>query len=219
MKTFMNTVFAILLIALTCCSKGPDIVESDATCTNDGFRGLTAKEFTSGVAKYKYTRADLINPLESTRTHTEAFQDARTCWYSLDTLKKYICLIEKYSSDINLPSSRLGIRFFYAVYPNTMNVGGQNYGNHHTLFMVPTYSNGNENLNFDPRYSAQNRSDSIPSILNLPASTQLFILDAAAISQSSERQYLLKNQGQICPPACPGTVATELNNIDRSPWN
>lgn len=217
MKNLIITV-VVSLIFFGCTNSLEHLDLTTQSCGNDGFQGLTLDEFKAGVAKYGHTRANVISQSESARINAVGFQDARSCWYSLDTLKKFICLIEKYSSELNLPPSQLGIRFFYAAYPNNKIMYGQNYGNKHTLFMVPTYNLSNENRDFDPRYSALNKSDSIVGILNLPSTTRLFILDATSTNPISS-QDLLKNQGQLCPPTCPSSLTTELNSIDLTNWN
>jgi hypothetical protein len=89
-----------------------------------------------------------LAPNTSTTTYDKT--DARCIWFSLETLKQFICTIETNNAKLNIPAEDLGIRFYYAAYPmNYVDVKKQN---RHTLFMVPTYKNGTgAEVDFDPR--------------------------------------------------------------------
>lgn len=89
---------------------------------------------------------------------SDALNDARTAWESLDTLKKFIHTIETLTCSNNPnsnPYPQLGIRFYYAEYPMDTNYLKKNnvptqYAGFHTLLMIPTYNNGTYDLDFDP---------------------------------------------------------------------
>lgn len=99
----------------------------------------------------------------------DTIYDAHSIWFDLETLKKFIYNIElsaeKKDSNYSSVENRLGIRIYYADYPerNTWNqeysrdlssfIGHPEadrvYENMHTLIMVPTKSKGNLNIDFD----------------------------------------------------------------------
>jgi hypothetical protein len=187
-------------------------------CTTDSFYGLTLSEFMKGVARYRKTHWDLINSDPyMLSVQSGGLKDARACWYSIDTLKKFICLIEKYSSGLGLTSDKLGIRFYYATYPykGTWN---QSYLSHHTLFMVPTYRDDStkykDNIDFDPRFDVQAKKGVLPmsQIGSKNGSVQILVLDGGTANSTPPRTAT-KNQGQLCPPTCPTSSSITTNNM------
>jgi hypothetical protein len=191
---------------------------SSHNCTDEEFYGITLQEFVNGVSKYGRTRSRIINPTLP-RMGLDSIRDARACWYSLDTLKKFICLIEKFSHLQGLRTDSLGIRFYYAVYPEDgPHVRDMNYRDRHTLFMVPTYRDSIHNIDFDPRLSYQNQIPlgSYLSIRRMLDSLKSFsgarIMMIGALFDSPN---MYENQGQLCPPACPEPVTSLLETIDR----
>jgi hypothetical protein len=187
-------------------------------CGNDTFYGITVEQFMTGVARYRATHAYRINH-EPYMEH-DSMKDARACWYSLDTLEKYICLIKKYSEGRGLKPDELGIRFYYAVYPSdAADLANPKYISHHTLFMVPTYDTlgNNENVDFDPRQGLQPLASYFSKKNTGPASgaqMRVTILDLGG--QQRNAQQMAKNQGQLCPPNCPPAVVTTLEAIDQA---
>ncbi|MGC4038674.1 MAG: hypothetical protein QM764_22110 [Chitinophagaceae bacterium] len=141
-------------------------------CVTDNFSGVEAGKLMKGLARYRKYQFNASNrEINAALNSGASFQDARSCWYSLDTLKKFICLIEKYSSSdkLRFTSKDLGIRFYYATYDRSVydsfaivaraggdRIGRDSLGLHHTLFMVPTYRDSGLKLDvdFDPRLSA-----------------------------------------------------------------
>ena len=149
------------------------------------------KEDIPGVSVYK--RASL--------------EDAKCAWFDLETLKKFIYDIEKNSCAANCGEEihRLGIRIYYARYPETGTAAQNNnsrfsdlfqldnaYVDRHTLFMVPTYSINNGEpkdfnaLDFDPKKPCQ--------FADIPATG--FTMALAPSSSAL-------NHGGLCPPICP----------------
>lgn len=200
----------------------PPVYNSCYECGSDTFYGLTLQEFMRDIARYKTTHAYRINHEPYMMTH-DSLKDTRACWYSLDTLEKYICLIKKYSESKGLASSTLGIRFYYAVYPsNPGELWNGKYISRHTLFLVPTRQvdikegDGEKifNVDFDPRVSL----DPLASYFaGLPLSTaaasrRVMVLDLG----HPENPEMAKNQGQLCPPNCPPGVLNTLAGIDKT---
>jgi hypothetical protein len=203
----------------------PDNLNKDfngttAACTPDAFTGISLGELLQGIARYRKTHWDSVNLLRYMRRNS--LEDARCCWYSLDTLKKYICVIEAYSKQLGLASNNLGIRFYYAVYADTLKKYAE-YKSHHTLFLVPTFldssaSVGVDNqqtyfdVDFDPRYSIvkhTNQKFSLQEIYQAGDSTYN-ILTLDALTANNKPQFGInkaaglaaRNQGQLCPPTC-----------------
>jgi hypothetical protein len=86
--------------------------------------------------------------------------DARSVWFPLESLKSYIWSVEnKNCLNDACRKEVLGLRIYFAKYPGLespeWSTGGlsglQNaYANHHTIFMIPTYSQNGSNIDFDP---------------------------------------------------------------------
>jgi hypothetical protein len=207
------------------------------TCKQDEFYGLTVDEFMEGVARYKNTHANLVNA--DPYMMSNKLEASRSCWYSIDTLKKFICLIEQYSKKVDVKPEDLGIRFYYAVYPSTGPVlNGSNYKSLHTLFMVPTVTGADSiPVDFDPRYSAGVRdggkedaqdtgkrdtkqSPKDPkakyyTITQLDKNVKLLMLESETAA-SATTTSMAKNQGQLCPPTCNGSTSNTLQQADAS---
>ncbi len=94
-------------------------------------------------------------------------KDARSVWFSLAKLKAFIADIESKVGQHCTDSFNLGIRIYYAAYPDSSMIrvrGWKNYldnhklpmeyRNHHTVVMVPTYWNNEDGhyYDFDPRF-------------------------------------------------------------------
>ncbi|ANF50126.1 hypothetical protein A0O34_06205 [Chryseobacterium glaciei] len=88
-------------------------------------------------------------------------QDAHSIRFDLTTLKKFISDIENEAQKVNpaITENDLGVRFYYAAYPQANNWDimedtpiGTNYAGKHTLVMIPTLKMGNaegEILSYD----------------------------------------------------------------------
>ena len=90
----------------------------------------------------------------------EKEEDTKSVWFSLDRLKNFIWHIEEQNC-ANGCNDSLGMRIYFAKYPDLTDPGQtpllgliglpQNYSNHHTLFMVPTYKDeSGDNIDFYP---------------------------------------------------------------------
>ena len=131
-------------------------------CPEDDGLFLDASFFLDGIERYKehqWTAGN--NELKGNHGVNGVFEDARSCWYSLSRLKRMICLIENKAKLDPSITGELGIRFYYATYPDATQqavrtpVGSPpisidtkaDVSWHHTLFMVPTAFN--DQLKFD----------------------------------------------------------------------
>jgi hypothetical protein len=162
--------------------------------------------------------------------------DARCIWFSLETIKQFICTIEKNNARLNDPAQNLGIRFYYAVYESDYAKDPLK-RNRHTLFMVPTYSNGSgAEIDFDPRATADRQNDpgfsktyqggkvTYVNLLNENKPGNFLMLAEGqsnpnkrssnlVTSTTSTTSSMVKNNGEICPTNCP-TLNT-LSEIDQ----
>jgi hypothetical protein len=182
-------------------------------CGNAAFYGMPIDEFMKGIARYRRTHGYPIN--HEPYMETNKLLDARACWFSLDTLEKYICLIKRFSAQRGLTDGQLGVRFYYGVYSNNPDeLWNPNYISHHTLFMVPTYRNKDGNVDFDPMlgtaplasYFLHDTAATVPQ-------PRVMIFD---LGGGQKTQGMAKNQGQLCPPNCPPEDASTLATADRN---
>ena len=112
------------------------------------------------VDNYKSNQLNVINK-------TLQLDDARSNWFSLEELKKFIYNVEikaKNNARKTIESKDLGIRMYYASYParltdyhkkalkskNLSDKAVDQYPRLHTLIMIPTRRDGDLNIDFDP---------------------------------------------------------------------
>lgn len=79
--------------------------------------------------------------------------DAHSVWFDLPALKNFIAEIEAQAQivDPNVQSNDLGIRFYYAAYPeNPAQPIPSNYAKRHTLVMIPTKQEEGLHYDFNP---------------------------------------------------------------------
>lgn len=210
-------------------------------CLTDDIHGETAQEFADVTARYRTTHFTFYNALAKNQltatgmsvpnyNKSSTFQDSRSCWFSADTVKKFICLMEKYAATINIPSSDLGVRFYYANYDN-VNVFDPNFANHHTLYLVPTAYDTKTGaiVDFEPRKSASTGNlvylsnfinDTLPGF-----GTQNLMIVGGMPSLFQSRQTtpgtvnISTNQGDLCPPStgCNPTL-TAIDQTHAAPY-
>jgi len=138
------------------------------------------------------------NPLEGLYDTNKI--DARSAWFSLETLKKFIHTIESQTCN-NKPAScpvpRLGVRIYYAEYPTTkagidsfQQYGAAidyTYAGLHTLLMIPTFDlDSNVHVDFDPS-----------KISTCPLTS---VFDSAGIVGSTITALSAQNHGGLAPP-------------------
>jgi hypothetical protein len=194
-------------------------------CLTDETFGHTTNEFTDVVSRYKTNYTDVIEDsikrIRIDPDHTIGqflvngkFSDTRSVWYPIDSVKKFICTIEKYSSIMKIPGDSLGISFYFAQYGNITDNNRKDYSYHHTLFLVPTMRNGGGNFDFDPRYSVKKRKGGDTVIT--PVTLSDIILNTSIsnsynfLSLGGADMALEANKMKGCPPNCdtPSTLKT-----------
>jgi len=80
-------------------------------------------------------------------------EDAHSIWFDLPTLKSFIEDIEEQAAiiDPNVTDADLGIRFYYAAYPEFPEEPvPSDYALRHTLVMIPTKKEDGLNYDFNP---------------------------------------------------------------------
>ncbi|WP_411811321.1 hypothetical protein ACLB9Y_15295 [Chryseobacterium scophthalmum] len=98
------------------------------------------------VDNYRNNQLEYINQNMTTG-------DAHSVWFDLPTLKSFIAEIETQAQIINpnVQNDDLGIRFYYAAYPETtVQPTPSNYAKRHTLVMIPTKKEQDLNYDFNP---------------------------------------------------------------------
>jgi hypothetical protein len=117
-------------------------------------RSVFGDDFAEKVARYRDQCWQVIN--DDVKVHGKmdgypSWVDSRCVWFSLDTLKKFLCYIEKYSDSIHIDRDSLGVRFYYAVISgDTVKEAHKDRVGQHTIFMVPTEQRKGEPIDFDP---------------------------------------------------------------------
>ncbi len=153
-----NLLFLLIILYQGCKSTGGnDTSKKCPACkdyTNSPTSGRISWHFAQTIAEnYKTDRSKSQVWVNQKPTDSS---DARTIWFSLETLKQFIWSIEK-SNCSNACNDSLGIRIYYARYPaftdplwGTVGLTPvKRYANHHTVFMVPTYWDKQYNTHFD----------------------------------------------------------------------
>lgn len=132
--------------------------------------------------------------------------DAHSIHFDLNTLKKFIADIETLASANNPETNPedLGIRFYYAAYPNLENWDvmnntpiGREYAEKHTLVMIPTIKRQDENgemLSYDFNPLASSGDGKVLAM-------------ASAKNANSDCEVICQNHGALIPP---DSTKTEL---------
>jgi hypothetical protein len=151
--------------------------------------------------------------------------DARSAWFSIGTLKEFIFNIEKSACANSCTGLDLGVRIYFAQYPDFTDASftnpgngdpalikrdllpvatqSPNYSKKHTLFIVPTYtktlSGGTTvHVDFDPWHIGSDCSNPL-AIDTLPANTRLLTLSPDqpqyGTTNSAKRAGPIKGKG------------------------
>jgi hypothetical protein len=167
--------------------------------TNSGFGGLKSRLIVDITKNYKNATYNAFHPSGS------ASADARTVWFNLDTLKKFLWYVETTSKKNGLTDLKgLGVRIYYARYPistdyatyddlTNVNTG---FANMHTVFMVPTYfsTDRNYNVEFDPNFITNNKPELLTKLCNDPNQV------LTVLRVMSDPSTMTQNHGDLIPP-------------------
>jgi len=152
--------------------------------------------------------------------------DARAAWFDLESLKKFVYHIEKISksTDRTIDSNKLGVRFYYASYPNKEGLrpytelykylndeNRMDYLNRHTLVLIPTIQNEKGEIkDFNPldskTYDGSLYDNPIYKKGNtnpIPNSNSRTIMGLGSTNRDSGS----KNHGTLTPPDAVNTLA------------
>ena len=146
---------------------------------------LTFKEVKKGLDSYKKNVKDKL-PGNQTRS----------VWFSLETIKSYLELIEASAQEKEIPIS--GIRF-YLTASNDKN-------NPINIALCPTYHDAestapSQEVSFDPKYSGLKKPKSLNSLLDEKGS-----VDTTLKTASEDELSSVLNGGKACPDYCPGGI-------------
>jgi hypothetical protein len=134
--------------------------------------------------------------------------DAQSIWFPLDSIKKFIYHIEKGVAN-NKPGAKtdLGLRIYYAAYPDKKLWGDKGYEEiaylannpttalyekKHTLVMIPTLEIHGVNADFNPI--------DIKTYTGFDSPTNPF-LTPGYVPMAMAIDVMAKNHGGLCPPA------------------
>jgi len=122
-----------------------DSLDND-NLNNDSNPKVSLEHIQSLIENYRSNQLTHINQqLE--------IEDAHSIWFSLGTLKSFIARIEEETQKIDSSTleNDLGIRFYYAAYPEVPEAPiPENFSKKHTLVMVPTKRINGLNHDFNP---------------------------------------------------------------------
>jgi hypothetical protein len=168
-------------------------------------------------------RGKQLKSIQNPTVVNPVLQDAHSIWFDLETLKKFLYHIENTSKsqDPNITDANLGIRIYYAAYPEKLNEEVakrfddlsnmvndpvmQNYSGLHTLIMIPTIEIKGQMFDFNPNdgntYATgiigndnyiYNANSPIPNTTTIPALSG---------TSSNSRNTGARNHGSLIPPA------------------
>lgn len=195
----ITNILTLVILYFGACKKDKCIENTDTICSNYSgttFKGLSKKFVTDGIKSYK----NGLNPSS----------DARSAWFNLDVLKKFIWYVETQSIKNGVTDTKkLGIRIYYTRYPNVdsfsyyadLATTPTNYARMHTTILIPTYYNTAQsaNVDFDPK---QMKSFGVPlplnAFLNNNTITNSNTMARSVVAASDEITAL--NHADLIPP-------------------
>ena len=160
-------------------------------------------------------------------------EDSRSIWFDLDSVKHFIWQIENdvcnnknkcaEKNAVQIPDMKLGLRIYYARYPDTAFARRMNFSQlyglpetyqfHHTIFMVPTYEQTQFSIgpvDFDP--DNYNTDSCIYNKIRPSTETTGYRIRALAGTSAAmppgASANTAMNHGGICPPVCKPPTGT-----------
>jgi len=129
------------------------------------------------------------------------FEDTRTIWFDLKTIKNYIAYVEQKSAENNIEPE--GLQFYFGVYSDDM----KKQNHHQTFFIAPTIKKDNRHLG----YTLESKGEKEHILLlkdmfadNNSQSQQNPKVDKASffsLATTREGNGLLYNSGASSPPS------------------
>lgn len=199
--------------------------------TGQDFKGIPVKLAYKMVELYKTDHWDGYTIKENPDA-----KDARSVWFSLDTLKKFIWYIENEVCQKKcVDPSTLGLRFYYGEYPGKdewADLDGEKspedmihkaeYQGLHTVLILPTYYSKSSgfNVDFDPRKITSIDGKCMPMPLqdvfneldggsdSLDQNQNARTLNKSAVILSPDVSTTIRNKGSLIPPPPPPSSAS-----------
>lgn len=185
------------------------LVNAGITPTLDKSRCSTCSEYNNvgtigsklDINTLKTLAYNYQNPLPGNETHS--------VWFNLETLKRFIYDIEAKSCSC---SGTLGLRMYYGRYPSSipgpftadLSSVPNNYGNIHTLFMVPTIDRNVSgtfyHFDFDPASSTTCSVYEGKNFIPMAGDTAGVPTYTLAPFGTSVTALMAQNHGDACPP-------------------
>jgi hypothetical protein len=198
---------ALAFIYFQSCTTSPNAAITDNQTTTQNYKsspftGLSSNLIREMVQNYK-ADPSFANWNSGSNKPDE---DARSVWFNLDSLKKFIWYVETQSVAKQINNiDKLGIRIYYGRYPIT-NTGSRftdlinmpaNYTNRHTVFMLPTYFDGTYNVDFDPNLTTGSIPVSLNPIIKSDIDTKI---TGSKVAVSEPTNNMMQNHGDLIPP-------------------
>lgn len=199
----------ISMFALKSCNSTPEKTiknsESEDVIINYSDKKFNALPLETAMALAKNYQGRMERIYED-----EGLKDAYGVWFGLEELENFIWIIRHYTekankhSDLNISPKDLGVRIYYGKYPNRqimerttafMEVD-PSYADKHMVFMVPTFDNGEDHINFDPKTSSDNIIEGKAKELT-PLSKQF---GRDFITVNNEDGPAILDHANLCPP-------------------
>jgi hypothetical protein len=187
----------------------------------DDIPRITLDELMEDAARYRDTHA---KPAEDSMKKVGLKNNtaSRSCYYTVETLKKFLYYVEVYSKAHKIEPSSLAINFYYTVYPKSKIMpDGKQYGSMHSLYLVPSKLDS-EGTGYDDFDVISNQtieqlvgSESQVSqkagnaTIGRLKETKIFAIAPQSVSQTTSSAMtsnltgspLMRNLGGLCP--CP----------------
>lgn len=174
--------------------RGDNLAMPSPSNCNDIYNGLSYNEMMQMIDNYKNNQAVAIK-------NAMGFEDARSCWFSLAEIKRFVCHLESaVNANRCVSPDSLGIRFYYGAHNSEPTMAGipASYGRHHNLIMIPTYrSNTGANVDFDPYKINLQTCTPLPLGLMAPEKKMNDVLYG---SSNADGNSFSMNHGQLFPP-------------------
>lgn len=217
---FDNVAKAKTIIELT--ERYPSDPKTGDGCPDSYTGGMHWVKLTDAVKmvrEYGKNQATSIDSLMGKKLNTRAFRDSRFLTWPIDTIKKFISIIEKQTMSVPLVNDNgrvikrcdLGIKFYYSAYPGL--VKGMDmektYKGRHTLIMVPTYLRSSDSIyvEFSPFHFIGNKPMPFKEILDMETQSAKGDykprgnkIAAAFLMMEADDGDVGKNTGTLCPP-------------------
>jgi len=216
----LSNVLLLAIIIYGSCKQNPEkdkpepivepVIKGDSSCpgcanySKDDFNGVPVKAAAMMANLYAANHYPQY-------TINGVMDDSRAVWFSLDSIEKFIFKIKQTMCKCS-NKHELGLRMYYAEYPDLTNYNpptadyfstvNPQFGKRHTLFMVPTYSDGNFDYDFDPFHLGEGGCDRPSTICELFGSDSTF-MGGNMMALCPNDSKGIKNHGNMCPPLCP----------------